>query len=91
VHFLEVLQKCFSHPSLVISFFSNPSHKITAGIANRWETTNSKPPGRIIMIDQSETWSSSEIIFITLFSSRGVRLCCAYVFVSLSTVAKLLG
>ncbi len=32
--------------------------------ANRWETTNSKPAGPIIMIGQSETWTSSQTIFI---------------------------
>jgi hypothetical protein len=35
--------------------------------ANRWETTNVKEPGQIIMIGQSKT-GSSHIIFITLFS-----------------------
>jgi hypothetical protein len=54
------LQKSFSHPSLVIYFF--------AGTAN-WGTTNSKPPGPIIMMTQSETLSSSQILFITLFST----------------------
>jgi hypothetical protein len=33
------LQKCFSHPSLVIYFFGNPSCKTETG------TANSKPPG----------------------------------------------
>jgi hypothetical protein len=32
-------------------------------------TTNSKPLGQIIMMGQSETMSSSLIIFITLFST----------------------
>jgi len=35
--------------------FCNPTHKTETGTANRWETTNSKPPGRIIMMGQSET------------------------------------
>jgi hypothetical protein len=39
------------------------------GDCNRRGTTNSKPPGRIIKIGQSETGRSSQIIFIT-FSSR---------------------
>ncbi len=37
-------------------------------------TTNSKPPGPIVMIGQSKTGSSSQIIFITLFSSRCTAL-----------------
>jgi hypothetical protein len=35
-----------------------------------WETIDSKPPGPIIMIDQSETGSSSQIILITIFSGK---------------------
>ncbi len=37
------LQKCFSHPSLVIKF-SIPPHKTKP---NRWQTINSKPPRSI--------------------------------------------
>jgi hypothetical protein len=40
------------------------------GLQNKWETTNSKPPGPIIMIGQSETGSNHHIKFITLFSGR---------------------
>jgi hypothetical protein len=45
-----LLQKCFSHPSLIISCFGPTlAIKLQLGpIANRWETTNSKPPGPII-------------------------------------------
>jgi len=32
------LQKYFWHPSLVISLFCNPTHKIETGTANRWGT-----------------------------------------------------
>jgi len=60
------LQKYFSHPSLVIHLFFNLAHKTKTGTANRWETTNSKPLGPIIMIGKSETGSSSQILFITL-------------------------
>jgi hypothetical protein len=63
------LQKYFSHPSLVIYFFCNPTHDTQTEIANRWKTTNSKTSGRIIMIGQSKTETRSRIIFITLFSS----------------------
>ncbi len=31
------LQKYFSHPSLVIYFFCNPTHKTETGTANKWE------------------------------------------------------
>jgi hypothetical protein len=37
-------------------------------------TTNNKPPGPIIMIDQSEILSRSQVQFITLFYG-GVQLC----------------
>jgi hypothetical protein len=70
------LQKYFSHPSLVIYFFSNPTHKTKIGTATRWETTNSKPHGPIIMIGQSETMSSSQIISITVFAGRCTALLC---------------
>ncbi len=43
---------------------------------NRWGTSNSKPPGQIIMMGQSETLSSNQIIFITLFPAS-VQRCCA--------------
>ncbi len=48
--------------------FCNPTHKTEIGTANRCRTTNSKSPGPIIMMGQSETLISSQIIFITLFS-----------------------
>jgi hypothetical protein len=35
--------------------FCNPTHKTKRGTANRWETTNSKSPKRIIMIGRSKT------------------------------------
>jgi hypothetical protein len=67
-------QKYFSHPSSVIySFFFNPTHKTESGIANRCEITNSKPPGPIIMMGQSETLTSNQIIFVTLFGYRSER------------------
>jgi hypothetical protein len=62
------LQKHFLHPSLVIYFFL--IHKTERGTANRWGTTNSKPSGPIIMIGQSKTGISSQIISITLFCRR---------------------
>jgi len=58
-----------SHSSLVIYFFATPTHE-EAEIANKWETTISKPHGPIFMIGQSEVGISSQIIFITLFSCR---------------------
>jgi hypothetical protein len=60
-------QKTFSRASLVFFFFSSPTHKILTGIGNRWETTNSKPQGPIILDGQSKTGTSSQILFHTLF------------------------
>jgi hypothetical protein len=63
--------------SRVIYLFCNPTHKTEAGIANsKLGTTNSEPPGPIMMIGQSETLNSSQIIFITLFCA-GAQRCCA--------------
>ncbi len=56
--------------SYIRYYFSNHTHKIKTEIASRWETTSSKPPGPIIMIEQSETATTSEIIFITPFCGR---------------------
>jgi hypothetical protein len=47
------LQKYFPHPSLVIYFFSNPTHKTKTGTSNRWETTSSNPAGPIKLCRQS--------------------------------------
>ncbi len=49
--------------------------RIGQGTRVRWETTNSKPPGRIVMMGQSEILSSSHIVFITLFSPSEKRYC----------------
>jgi hypothetical protein len=38
-------------------------------------TTNSKPPGPIIMIDQSEILSRNQVQFLTCFFG-GAQLCC---------------
>jgi hypothetical protein len=48
------LQKYF-FTSLVIYFLPTSPIKTKTGTANRWETTNSKALGQIIMIGQSET------------------------------------
>jgi hypothetical protein len=61
------LQNNSSHPSLVIYFFCNPTHYTELGAANTLGITNSKPPGPIIMMGESETLSKCEIIFVTLF------------------------
>jgi hypothetical protein len=71
-------QADFSHWSLVIYFFATSpiKRKLMKLMKNRWETTNSKPPWGIIMIGQSETGNSSQIIFITLLSRRCTLLLC---------------
>jgi hypothetical protein len=60
--------KYFSHPSLIIHLFlPTPPIKLKQGQQIGGGTTNSKPPGPIIMMGRSETLSSSQIQFITLF------------------------
>jgi hypothetical protein len=49
----------FSHPSSVIHFFCNLTHKTGTGAVNWWEITNSKPPAPIIMMGQSEKHSAA--------------------------------
>jgi hypothetical protein len=56
--------------------FGNPTNKTQTGTAYTWGSTNSKPPGPIIVIDQSEILSRSHVQFITL-SLGGAQLCCA--------------
>jgi hypothetical protein len=69
------LQKCFSHPSLVIYSFATPPITLKLGQQiGGGGTTNSKPPGPIIMMGQSETLTSSQILFITLFSVAASKL-----------------
>jgi len=53
---------------LVIYFFCNLTHKTATVRANSWATTNSKPPGQIIIIYQSEvnTEPQSGPIYYTL-------------------------
>jgi hypothetical protein len=48
----------------------NPTNKTITG------TTNRKPAGLIVMIDQSEILSRSQVQFITFFFG-GAQLCCA--------------
>jgi hypothetical protein len=47
-------------------FFGSPTNKTETGTAYTWGTTNSKPPPPIIVIDQSEMPSRSQVQFITL-------------------------
>jgi hypothetical protein len=65
--------KCLN---LAVFVLANPTNKTETGTAYTWRTT-SKPPGPIIMIDQSETLSHSQVQFITLFLG-GAQLCCVF-------------
>ncbi len=67
-HLYESISSCAQYVTLGKTTFTskfsyvlfyNPTHKTETGTTKRWGTTNSKPPGQIIMIDQSETLSSS--------------------------------
>jgi hypothetical protein len=60
-------------------FTSNLSYiKLKLGQQIGGGTSNSKPLGPIIMMSQSETLSSSEILFITLFSADAHSCCCGF-------------
>jgi hypothetical protein len=56
---------------------TNLTHKMETRTAHRWGTTNSKPPGPIIMMGQLETPTSSQIIF-SIFFSGGAQHCWAF-------------
>jgi hypothetical protein len=66
------VEKHFSDPSLVIYFFSNPTHKTKTGTANRWETTNNKPP--LVNQKQGTTLRS----YLLHSSLAGAQLCCTF-------------
>jgi hypothetical protein len=68
--------KCLSLGFLLF-FFGNPTNKTKTGIAYTWGTTNSKPPGPIIVINQLELLNYSEVQFIKLFLGVA-QLCCAF-------------
>jgi len=59
-------------------FFANPTNKNCNWNCIYVGTTNSKPLGPIIMIDQSEILSCSQVQFITLFFFGGAQLCCTF-------------
>jgi hypothetical protein len=65
--------KCLS----LAFFFRKPTNKTETRTAYSWGTTNSKPPGPIIVIDESEILSRSQVQVITLFLG-GEQLCCAF-------------
>jgi hypothetical protein len=67
LHWCSVYEpaKIFFTSKFSYLLFSNPTHKTETGTTNWSGTTNSKPPGSIIMIGQSETLSTSQIICIT--------------------------
>jgi hypothetical protein len=48
--------KNISHIQVLVTFFSNPTHKTEIGTANRWETTNSNPSGPI----KPSCWSEAD-------------------------------
>jgi hypothetical protein len=72
------LAKIFFTSKFSYLLFVNPNIETNTGISNRCGTTNSKPLGPIIIMGQSETLSSSEIIFSTLFFLRCASCCALY-------------
>jgi hypothetical protein len=90
LNFYDVtLQRYFSHPSLVIP---NLTRNTKTGTANRWggkggknwKTTNSKPPGPIIMVAQSRAGSCEVRSYLLHSSLAGVRLDCVFLHTNLS-------
>jgi hypothetical protein len=69
-------RKIFFTSKFSYLLFYNPTNKTETATANRSGSINSKPLGPIIMMGESETLNSSQIIFITPFSV-GARRCCA--------------
>jgi len=65
------LQKYFSHPSLVISFFPTPPHKTKTGTANTWETTSTNPRRPIKLSNQSTAGQQQVLGFAVPRTSLG--------------------
>ncbi len=72
--YVTLPKKKNSHPRSVIYYFATPPIKLKLGQQIGGGITNSKPLGPISMMSQSKTLSSSQIVFITLFSA-GARCC----------------
>ncbi len=68
------LDNKIKYRSLASFSFGNPTNRTVTEYVG---TTNTKPPGPVIMIDQSEILSCSQARFITLFFG-GAHLCCAF-------------
>jgi hypothetical protein len=83
------MQDYFSHPSLIMYFFSNPTHTTKIVIANKWETNDSKTFGPITMSYQSKIWKIIKSYLLHYFLV-GVKICCAFLLV-LANCAKMLG
>jgi len=81
--------KIFLTSEFSFLLFSNPTYKTKTGTAYRWETTNSKPPGPIRVLGQSETGSSSLLHNREESSLAGLGF--AVPFTRLSKLAKMLG
>ncbi len=60
-YWAAVRSKYFSHPSFSYLLLCNPTHETETTTANGWGTTNSKPPGPIIMTSQLKILSSSQV------------------------------
>jgi len=78
-----------SHFSYLL--FSNPTHKTKIGTANMWEIISCKTPGAVIMIGQSETGRSTQLILILLFSIRCEALLCCVPPALANVLKKMLG
>jgi len=70
--------KIFFTSKFIYFIFCNPTHKIETLITNRWGTTNSKPLGPIIMMDQLETLKKCQIVIIALFPTNAQYRCAFY-------------
>ncbi len=66
-----------SHPRSVFYYFATPPIKLKLGQQIGGGITNNKPLGPISM-SQSKTLSSSQIVFITLFSARCCYVCTSH-------------
>ncbi len=66
------LQKNISHPSLVIYFFYNHTHKTKIGTTNSWETTNSNT--HKTKIGTANSWETTTVIATPIKLKLGLQI-----------------
>ncbi len=71
------LQKCFSHPSLIIYFFATPPIRLKQRTANRWELLIANQLDQSLWLANQKQGSAVRS-YLLHSSLAGAQLCCAF-------------